>query len=215
MLSVFTQEKWKHILKNISVQSLSCVRLFATPRTAAHQASLSITNSQSLLRLMFIDTIQPSHPLSSFSSHLRSFLASDLGSIPGSGRSPGEGKGKYSCLENSMDGELGGLQSTGSQRVGYNWVTKTYSYSIKSRGKKTTTKFPLKECINKLWYIHTVDYYLAIKNKFNCWYQQQHNWNSETLSWKKKKRVRQQRVHTVHTFPFMWNLRIGKTNLWL
>ena len=35
-----------------SVQSLSCVRLFATPWTAAHQASLSITNSQSLLKLM-------------------------------------------------------------------------------------------------------------------------------------------------------------------
>ena len=35
-----------------SVQSLSCVRLFATPWMAAHQASLSITNSWSLLRLM-------------------------------------------------------------------------------------------------------------------------------------------------------------------
>ena len=36
------------------------------------------------------------------------------GSIPGSGRSPGEGKDnplKYSCLENPMDGESGGLQS--------------------------------------------------------------------------------------------------------
>ena len=42
-----------------SVQSLSRVRLFATPWTAARQASLSITNSQSLLKL------QPSHPLSS------------------------------------------------------------------------------------------------------------------------------------------------------
>ena len=35
------------------------------PWTAAHQASLSITNSQSLLKLMSIDAIQPSHPLSS------------------------------------------------------------------------------------------------------------------------------------------------------
>ena len=39
-----------------SVQSLSRVQLFATPRTAAHQASLSITNYQSLLKLMSIDT---------------------------------------------------------------------------------------------------------------------------------------------------------------
>ena len=51
-----------------SVQSLSRVRLFATPWTTARQASLSITNSWSLLRLMSIEsviTIQPSHPLSS------------------------------------------------------------------------------------------------------------------------------------------------------
>ena len=45
----------------------------------------------------------------------------DLGSIPGSGRSPVEGNGnplQYSCLENSMDREEpGGLQSMGSQRV--------------------------------------------------------------------------------------------------
>ena len=37
-----------------SVQLLSCVRLFATPRTLARQASLSITNSWSLLKLMSI-----------------------------------------------------------------------------------------------------------------------------------------------------------------
>ena len=46
-----------------SVQSLSCVRLFATPWTAAHQASLSITNSWSLLKLMSIDSVMPSNHL--------------------------------------------------------------------------------------------------------------------------------------------------------
>ena len=45
-----------------SVQSLSCVRLFATPWTA-HQASLSITNSWSLLKLMFIKSVMPSNHL--------------------------------------------------------------------------------------------------------------------------------------------------------
>ena len=40
-----------------SVQSLSRVRLFATPWTVAHQASLSITNSQSLLKLMSIESV--------------------------------------------------------------------------------------------------------------------------------------------------------------
>ena len=47
-----------------SVQSLSCVRLFATPWTAAHQASLSITNSRSLLKLMSIESVMPSNHLS-------------------------------------------------------------------------------------------------------------------------------------------------------
>ena len=46
------------------VQSLSHVRLFATPWTAAHQASLSIANShQSLLKLMFIELVMPSNHL--------------------------------------------------------------------------------------------------------------------------------------------------------
>ena len=46
-----------------SVQSLSLVRLFVTPWTAAHQASLSITNSQSLLKLMSIESVIPSNHL--------------------------------------------------------------------------------------------------------------------------------------------------------
>ena len=54
---------------NYSVQSLSHVWLFATPQTAACQASLSITNSRSLLKLMSIESVMPSnhsilcHPL--------------------------------------------------------------------------------------------------------------------------------------------------------
>ena len=46
-----------------SVQSLSRVRLFATPLTAARQASLSITNFRSLLKLMSIESVMPSNPL--------------------------------------------------------------------------------------------------------------------------------------------------------
>ena len=46
-----------------SVQSLSHVRLFVTPRTAARQASLSITNSWSLLKLMSIESVMPSNHL--------------------------------------------------------------------------------------------------------------------------------------------------------
>ena len=46
--------------------------------------------------------------------------AGDLGLIPGSGRSPGGGKGnplQYCCLENSWTEESSGLQSMGSERV--------------------------------------------------------------------------------------------------
>ena len=47
-----------------SVQSLSCVWLFATPWFTAHQTSLSITNSRSLLKLISIETVMPSsHPI--------------------------------------------------------------------------------------------------------------------------------------------------------
>ena len=46
-----------------SVQSLSRVRLFVTSWTAARQASLSIANSQSLLKLMSIESVMPSNRL--------------------------------------------------------------------------------------------------------------------------------------------------------
>ena len=46
-----------------SVQSLSHVWLFVTPWTAAHQTSLSITNSQSLLKLMSMELVMPSNRL--------------------------------------------------------------------------------------------------------------------------------------------------------
>ena len=49
--------------KPVVVQSLSCVQLFATPWTAAHQASLSFTISWSLHKLMFIDLVMPSNHL--------------------------------------------------------------------------------------------------------------------------------------------------------
>ena len=55
------------------------------------------------------------------------YNAGDLGSIPGSGRFPGEGNGnplQYSCLENPMDGGAWcSLLRMGSQRVGHDWAT--------------------------------------------------------------------------------------------
>ena len=56
--------RWSHVVRKLSsVQSLSRVRLFATPWTAARQASLSITDSRSLLKLMSIGSVMPSSHL--------------------------------------------------------------------------------------------------------------------------------------------------------
>ena len=60
------RKTWKYpriFLTFSLVQSLSHVRLFATPWTAAHQPSLSITNSQSLLKFMSIELVMPSNHL--------------------------------------------------------------------------------------------------------------------------------------------------------
>ena len=51
------------MVRFVVVQSLSCVRFFATPWTAACWASLSITNSQSLPKLMFIESVMLSNHL--------------------------------------------------------------------------------------------------------------------------------------------------------
>ena len=51
-----------NLLYVVVVQSLSRVRLFVTPWTAAQQASLPFTISWSLLKLMFIESVQPSCP---------------------------------------------------------------------------------------------------------------------------------------------------------
>ena len=91
-----------------SVQSLSHVQLFATPWTAVRQASLSINNSQSLLKLMSIDSVMPSnhlihcHPLllpPSIFPSIRVFFNELVLRIE-------EGSGnplQYSCLKNPID----------------------------------------------------------------------------------------------------------------
>ena len=52
-----------HSVQSVSVQSLSRVQLFMTPWTTAHQASLSITNSWSLLKFISIESVMPSNHL--------------------------------------------------------------------------------------------------------------------------------------------------------
>ena len=80
------------------MKSLSRVRLFVTPCTVAHQASPSMEFSR--------QEYWSGLPFSSPVGKEATCSAGDPGSIPGLGRSPGEGKGsplQYSGLENSMD----------------------------------------------------------------------------------------------------------------
>ena len=57
------EEQPRNHLRQDSVLSLSLIRLFATPWTAARQASLSITNSRGLLKLISIESVMPSNYL--------------------------------------------------------------------------------------------------------------------------------------------------------
>ena len=60
---VIDREAWNAAFQFSSVQSFSRVQLFATPWTAACQASLSITNSRSLFKFMSIELVMPSNHL--------------------------------------------------------------------------------------------------------------------------------------------------------
>ena len=59
----FTTEPLGKCTTDGSVQSLSRIQLFRTPWTTARQASLSITNSRSILKLMSIESVMPSNHL--------------------------------------------------------------------------------------------------------------------------------------------------------
>ena len=94
--SLLTHKYWLYQLQFSSVQSLSRVWLFVTPWIAARQASLSITNPRSSLRLMSIESVMPSshlilcHPFSSCPQSLpasKPFPMSEL--FPWGGQSTG------------------------------------------------------------------------------------------------------------------------------
>ena len=63
MGTISCSKKFEKHTKIVVVQSLSCVRLFATPCTAARQASLSTTTAWSLLKLMSVESLIPSNHL--------------------------------------------------------------------------------------------------------------------------------------------------------
>ena len=124
-----------------SVQSLSCVRLFVTPWTAARQASLSITNSCSLLKLMSIESVIPSnhlilcHPLLCPPSIYSSIRVFQMNPFFGSGgQSIGVSASTSVLSTNTQDlpplGWTGwiSLQSRDSQRVFSNTTVQKHQF---------------------------------------------------------------------------------------
>ena len=129
------------VIQLSSVQCLSHVRLFVTPWTAAHQASLSITNSQSLLKLMSIESVMPSshlilcHPLL---LRLQSFPASgsfQMSQFFGSGSQSIGVSASASVLPMNIQDwfplewtSLISLQSKGCSRVFSNTTVQKYQF---------------------------------------------------------------------------------------
>ena len=124
-----------------SVQSLSHVLLFATPWTAARQASLSITSSQSLLKLMSVESVMPSNYLNlcclllllpSICPTTESFQMSQL--FGSGGQSIGVSASTSVLPMNTLDwpplGWTGwiSLQSEGLSRVFYNTTVQKHQF---------------------------------------------------------------------------------------
>ena len=139
----------------ISDQLLSQVQLFASPWTAACQASLSITNSQSLLKLMSIKSVMPSNHLilcrpllllPSIFPSIRVFSNESVLHI----RSP-----KYwsFSFSNSPSNEYSGLISFRTDRFGLLVVQGT----LKSLLQHHSSKASILQCSAVLYYIYFND----------------------------------------------------------
>ena len=146
-------EHWNFIICNelpcdsadfSSVQSFSHFLLFPTPWTAAHRASLSITNSQSLFKLMSIELVMPSNHLILWSSNTLATWCEELTHckrpwcwerLKAGGEADDRGWDSWMASPTKWTwfwvnsgiwgwtGKPGMLQSMGSQRVRHDWVT--------------------------------------------------------------------------------------------
>ena len=133
---------------------------FVTPCTVAHQAPLSVGFSRQEYWSEFPSLGNLPDPGIEPMSPVFAGDAEDSCLIPGSGRSPREGNGnllQYSWLENLWTEEPGGLQFMGSQRVGHNQATNTFTFrkaspfliplDCSSIGNIYHIKCPLKLCV--------------------------------------------------------------------
>ena len=151
-----------------SVQSLSCVRLFMTPWITAHQTSLSITNSQSLLKLMSIELVMPS-------SHLilcRPLLLLPR-SLPVSGSFPMSQFFAWGGQSIGVSASAAVLPVNTQDWSPLGWTGWISLSKVRNRQMSITTY----EWINKIWYVHTMEYYSARERTGVC-YNIEEPWKS-------------------------------------
>ena len=94
------------------------------------------------------------------------YNAGDLGSIPGSGRSPGEGTGnllQYSCLENPMDGEAWWATVHGVAKS-QTWLSDFTLEYILHKGRKVVSVVQpwVSRALNSAWHIVGTQYLLVV-----------------------------------------------------
>ena len=150
----------------VSVQSLSHVWLFVTPWTAACQVSVSSTISQSLLKLMSIESMMPSNhfilccPLLALnlSQHQRSFLIGQL--FASGGQSIGV-SASASVLPMNIQGRfalgLAGLISLQSKDLSR--VVSSTTIQKHQLGKKVLKCWIIGNKLYQCWYLHEMDSY--------------------------------------------------------
>ena len=147
----------------------SCVRLFVTPWTAACQASLSITNSWSLLKLMSIESVMPSNHLILYSPLLLPFIIPSIKVFSNESilhsRWP-----KYWSFSSSISpsNEYSGPISFRIDWLDLLAVQGTLKSLLQHHSSKANTwkqpKYPLTdEWLKKMWYRHIIEYYSIVK----------------------------------------------------
>ena len=167
-----------------SIQSLSCVWLFATPWTAAYMASLSITNSKSLLKPMSIEWVMPSshlilcHPLlllPSIFPRIRVFSSKSVllirwpkyWSFSFNIRASNENSGLISFRMDRLDlltvqGTLENLLQHHSSKASILWHSAFFLVQLPHPYMITGKTIALNMSLNALWEVHLYTYHVFL-----------------------------------------------------
>ena len=119
--------------------------------------------------------------------------AGDPGSIPGSGRSPGEGNGNHSSIlvwKIAWTEEPGRLQFMGSQRVGHDWVTNTHREFLRHSQ-------PWQESLSNMNGLIMINFWI----QWSVWFLN----NYAPVSWKSARVSHMATTQSYHSASGLWN----------